>query len=1652
MIVIDGLDEISGGEPAALLVLDRLHRVIAKHNGVKAIVLSRPFTKALPKSTRKFIIDAKHTHEDIHHLVMRSLNSYHHFNDQRQGDIETIADRITHSAQGSFLWANMTLKNLRKEKTHAEFLHALEKVPQSLTDAIQKLVSTVDLTESNTRLLIAWLLVAERPLTLIELKNLLETDVSRNIHTRRHMDVESILRDACDSLVVVRDGIVRFWHVEIKLHLLDLSSQGKTTLLPLKDAQKDLTIRLLAYVKSCLTTHHEPSLEPLEPQVLDELFQKHQLLSYSARYWQSHFRHSPMYSPNGSHTFPVEFKSAFPGSTVLAKIERSCWELQTSVTETVDMHLLALTIRQSVLSEKHESVLQDQITIACTYEKLSQTVEASKYYYQASRLSQTIMSKQSTLAITCATAFLACTTAVTITTRTDISNHTEEMLKYIVMTEKHRHGVTSEVAIKYNTLLAQFYINIKETESAATVYKEIYQAKIERYGQFSSEAIEISERLAIVLQKESKWEESVHYNRSVFEYAEMTMKIIDVRRITITFRMAETYEFQRDLEKAEETYINLWRKVTDVCRFERTTESHERKIEVTIQYTRFLRRHQREIEAESILRGLWAEYETEGITSEVVITRLICIGEELKTMGVFKAALSIFISVWSHFKTNKKQSTVEAASVAVLLAETVQEIHTRTESSSSYESILVEVFESTTLRSTTTKVDVSTIRTCETLSTFYTQQKRWAEALKVCYASLHSLWPSIITFQGNIELPKEFSREAIEIATRVAYCHSQELQFEKAEKIYLHIFQATKSTYHIQDEIVSKTTKTLITFYEDSKQFDKIIGVHEELVEAYRKSLGPAHALTIQTFYHLAKLCVQHDHKKSHSYYLAIMTSLNKGSNVCHADAFEASVTLANIYYQEKRWTDARNIYTTLWTTFTVRGKEYNMSTEIVKTIYERYNYILTEVVKVEYSVLRKVSVEYRESCVTVFGAHSEITLEATLLLAEVNSQNVKYQHEAVKIYEEVFSKTEFNITNNSTSTVSIFAAAKQRLAQLYIATSSSDATLTKKAVALYSERFELTKTKFGCSHEATLTQLTETVKTYKKQENQYFHSTAISLLQSSTLEILTTEKDSQRLFDAGVTLATTYTSCGYVENAYELLKELRRQIIFRNFRSSEKFSFKIDRSIDRCSYVFLIAMEETLKGSKKVSFSEVMTELLTESILYRHYNTSITQSKSLEITLSHGAHLRSFLLTRRQQDQAKVFEDELFEIFLKRTGSAIRSGRHVTRVFFIILLEELGQDGSDSHLANAACVSGNNRVISLIEQSKFQEAYDLATCISQFVHHHRGYHHTSSVGSGFKLSLYMAGRGTKSCSDPKLRTQMMELSRIILDEVLGACKHLQINFMQMQPTELNDLVALMGEQQKYGDLEWLLEQLWSSRHDQASWSSATIVWIGRRLVEVRFSHNDKRKSAIHLCDEIYYNLRRVWGPLDKTTIEMSTLLSQLYTSAGRYIDAMNVHEEVLRQLVSDENDDISMDEAAPMAMTHLELLKRSYQRAGGWEKDPQSCHELYSQLLDAFGKEKGWHSTPIEKWSTKAPTDNVGTFTAPTSWEFMSAEDEKKKRQNLLRRASENWAAKGYPGTNGKIAPKGAANGNVNGHGKVESKGEVNGFTPMKAPPVLTL
>lgn len=155
----------------------------------------------------------------------------------------------------------------------------------------------------------------------------------------------------------------------------------------------------------------------------------------------------------------------------------------------------------------------------------------------------------------------------------------------------------------------------------------------------------------------------------------------------------------------------------------------------------------------------------------------------------------------------------------------------------------------------------------------------------------------------------------------------------------------------------------------------------------------------------------------------------------------------------------------------------------------------------------------------------------------------------------------------------------------------------------------------------------------------------------------------------------------------------------------------------------------------------------------------------------------------------------------------------------------------------------------------------------------------------------------------------------------------------------------------------------------------------------------------------------------------MLELLSQLYTSAGHYREAMGVHEEILRLAVEgDDGDDRTTDHITPkIARRHLDLLKRCYQRLGGWDKSPSTYKNIVDELIrmKEYGGSEEWKGVrSVDKWNAKEKADAMGEYVVPKDWELVHRScmtetgDEReiplseKGPRMSLRRAISNWGS----------------------------------------------
>lgn len=1663
IILVDGLDEVSGGEAAASSLFKRLHALAVDYGNVRAVITSKTVFSSPHGGIRRLQLTPDQVHDDLRRSLMPTLLGCKHFLELSQAHRDELVDRVAHAANGNFLWAKLVIKSARNADSKHSFQKAVQEAPKSLPELIQKFCEPLGLSKgSSHRSILTWVLVAVRPFTLPELNDLIRTDAYKNA-SEIGVDISELITDRLDFFLGVQDGIVRFRHGAIRRHFLDLSQQGK--LMPsLKEAHKDVTARLMQYCKASLTHHYEPSFDLIETILVESLVKKHDLLKYAVSYWVQHYRKSSFNTEDAGTDISAEFKSLFAGSTIMVMLEWILWDTRYPLLEALELQELTFNIRRKILGAKSKAVLQCLVILTKACSSLRNSQKTIKYSYEAFTLAKEVLVQFDVLTIRCTTVFLEYTENYISTTRTEIITHKEVVLKFMISMCKHRHGANSTQVIHWMEYLAKMYMEIREEDSARIIYEEINEIIIRIYGHSSDEARSITEKI-LFLKKKNNSKPVEGYAESLFHSHEKLVEITTVKQITFILQTAREYESRGEILRAEEMYVNVWIKVIELCRIHSSEEWQIAKLDVAIAFVQFLERQKRYEEASSIVICIWEEYGQSTFQSEIIVMRIKIIAEVMKSIGLLTLAVTVFKSIFSYFKSIGKSTSHEATSTSELITKTVEIITQETQSTSTtistskstttssttttttmttaeIKSTMREIFESSFSETSVTSTEVRSriIKASSALIKIHMLEENFSEATEVIRKTLEICWKVLVTGVGMIALPEVCVTEVINIAYTLAVCYRRQQLFEKAEEIYIRIYQACIFSLKIHDERVALALSTLVDFYEEHHCHEKTIDVYIDILHIYRRQLGASHDITIKALYTLASLCIKYGRKIGYEYYAEIVAVLNKGHKFCHRSALDAAVILVEWYYVEERWTDVKNLCEVISATFHHDHKEHKFEARIVELVYTKYISVL-EHLQVEYMEVRKVSLSYREICTTIFGASASITISAMITVAKISERHEKYYEEAVSIYEEVIKKTSTTTTTStttiSTTTTTTLKEVKQRLSTLYVKviTSSSSTSVStttiERAITLKIEHHEQVKKEWGCWHESTLTTVKELVILYLKLETSETHGKINSFLQNFFLDVVRTENSAQQLFHAAVILAEVFTLSHRVEFGLHLLQQIRGWLITQDKNTHKDLQIQVSSHRAKECYIFLAAFEYKLRGVISISYSQIMAEIFAEAVLYHRFMQLVETKSSVEVVVLHGALLCHFLRQHKRHSQLRLVEERVYEIFMTQYGSIFKTKTEITFMFLTSILEEIGKSETVVDMDRAACVAGVVRVKALLEHGQYQQAFEVGSCAFQFASARKLYHRVPNIEYGFKLSQYLAGRLVKRSIEAKLREQMVELSMKIIREVLAACQEADIDVVRLKYSDLDELVGLLGEQKNFTDLERLLTKLWASREVQKGWSREEVIGVGRALVRA-YAGAGKQTEAVRLCENICYNLRRVKGLLHKLTLDMYCLLAEVYGAAGRWREAMGVHEDLIRVAIQEDEDfdedgepDYKLEraQAVELVVQQLQLLRLAHARLGGWDKSERAYHDLYAMAAKKFGDEVTGKVSPVEKWAGKADKSleaQVGAFVMGEPWTIRKYPNEPvgssiastqttptkglRRPQNQVKRATSNW------------------------------------------------
>lgn len=1152
----------------------------------------------------------------------------------------------------------------------------------------------------------------------------------------------------------------------------------------------------------------QPTLEPLNHYELSELFNSFEALQYSARYWTSHFKASPMHITTTSHKITTNFKTCFPDSTLLAAIEGSCYQSQFPIANALNHYLLALSIRTMIIGGTSEPVLQTLLNAARAKQVTLRSTEINEYYYVAWKLSVSLGLPM--IATTCCHKYLEMTSSVAAKKNSEITTYRIEMLEYMINTLRE-----ATVQVAYFEQLATIYITIGETEKAAEYYQEIYNLNVRIYGRSAKETRSSYQKLTSTVQKSTKVEKIHEITKKDYDEAVYTLPATDPKRISLTWSMIELYEKQKDTRRLEETLLTLWQSLTKVTK---DSKSQETKFEVALRYTELLKHQKRIREAENILRTIWIDLEQE-TESTRTINRMKTIGDQLQSVGAVESACLIFARLWAYYVNTGKQSSAEASSVSSSLAQVTRE----TTAESNNLTTLVETFQVTFVMSTTKSINSTTVKNAVTLVDAYYQEKNWDGVIRVGTITLDELWPAFNkTKELSSPLPEKYNREVMEIVNRLLFAHLQLRQFEPAEFIYQKIFYATIATPSSPDDLLVSSSEKLIDFYRFHSMLEKSTTIYLDLYEELRKRHGKMNTMTISTLYALGGISLQlNDTKDAEFAYREICTNLTQGADLVHKDAIKACLALCNIYEQQRQYSSAQKVYSTLWHTFIKHGKDYELQPEFAEELDQKYVRILKQV-KTDYDVLHQLAVDYRKACVRFYGISSEITLKATLQLAKINEESEKHREEAINMYEEAYQKSKYLPKGQvSESTLTTIQTARKSLAHLY---SNSKLSNSPRAVTLYYEELQAQHSKSGHVHQDAFMWLNLLCIALSKQGNKDSLQKANETLEASIFNILRREKSSQRLADSGSRIAEIYLNSGLKSDGEQFLAQLRSQAVFGFSDISQKLKLASGTKFDASAWIFIITFGVTLAG-RKDSFSSAMSDLISEFFMYEEYHRSTLEKASFLTTLVYGSRLLQFTRNIGDIKGTAIVESQLLEYFSANLNAPRTITKAVLGEFLQLVLIRIHTLEPDVSILKI----GSQVVNAYLDKGKLQEAYDWSYLLDRFQQFQGGYDSLEKIDLGLQVALVLAGRGNIKFQDAKIGAATFELSQSITKQIMGAVRSQHINIIEVSIDLLNDACGLLGDHRNLNDLEVSIPALSCQTYSNNSSTSGFSPHSGRR-------------------------------------------------------------------------------------------------------------------------------------------------------------------------------------------------------------------------------
>lgn len=1497
VLVVDGIDDALCDEKS---MFRRLIGATDKSKNVRLITLGRAKFADAPGQASMQITDAL-IFDDIMAVVRSHFESDTEFAHMSEFEQESVVSLLTEASGGSFIWAKLATKRLRRAVGIDSFRTAVELITKSkpaITEFVQQNVSSSSMTDEARHMLL-WLATAERPLSLKEIATLSCVHVEKGaISDIIHVDVLATLKPV-QNLVFMQHGLLCIRHGLIRASLRELQTKGQ--LVPLvKDDHADLASRLLSYIKTAVPEQHEPSIQLLDDHDKFQLLNRYPLLDFAVRYWPVHLTKSKVFTSEGSTGAAKTFNKVFPTTVTSLRLQATLWQ-HCPVPLLLAYQSTVAVIYRECFTTKSPLTLQCIIYLALIHRQLGRTDEAAALFFEATTLSSKRRSVEIdyTLTTQMAESWIQLIETKTFSSRADIMNKLEEISTILIHRYNSKSSQSSTQLVSTLHHLAEYYRSVKEMKK----YEKVMESIHSRFKtETESGAREETESGGSVLLKGMHQETITEEGGMLHLEIEERDDLIEGSESSI--KEAEKLVLAGRIDAAEKIYIDAWQRASREYRLHRSEVWAERNLNALLTYSQFLQTQKRTSEASALLVSVWEEYSHQSSTllAQGSVSLLKQVAESVKSMGLTSVSLSISKFCMQYYKSTNRTNTSMYREVKEEVQRTTKEVLKRTSSTTemntSEKSLEETIYEyagsMTTMRSDTFAMVNNLIST-------YMSQKRYQDATTFITRVLKGVWPSFFAAKvQNITLVSEYVDDCLGLATRLAECYSTRRRRNDEEDIRVRIYRALRSGREVDDKQRDNATQALLSFYGKTSQDDSGIAIRQEVLNDLIGRHGEHHATVLKVLWDLAEL--SRPRPAFVGYYQKIIRVLNENGKTSKPEALKPVIIVATELWNRGAVSEALPYYKTLFSTFfqSPKSSPALRDSSLMRECFDRYLGCLRHA-KTSFTVIHKIATEYQSQCKTLYGASAFIAIQATLTLAKICQESKATEMQALTLYEELVKTGTQEIDLKGISS-ELDVMRQEQLDSVVKDSSKSTKFSTEqveRVVEVLHKRFSAVHEQFGWSHEESLTQYAELLQFQSRHQSsskQETKETVSRELREATVSILTAHKTLTKLVSAAKTIASSYQVSQQMAQATELTEELYRQLVMKDMSHAKSSHF--DLSVcGRESLVFLAQLEYSL-GRTSASMTEIMAGLVAQMAYLEEFR-SLTRSKSsefLDVSTAAARIHQSLESSGRTREAGHVFEQYASWVanakpnFMRQAKMSATE----TKVLLQAVMKHMNTHKSRDMVRTAGII-GNTHVMELVDECHCDTACDLArACFKLVAANPESYHTPVLAKLVLTMSLQLGARamdyGNKLT--PDARRSLLEVSKPILTDVVvrvllaskdkeAMMETSRINLAKLGPAHLHRLVAVLGAQENYTTLAQVLTALWESREAQQEWNPAVTFSLARRYILARYVVGDSA-AALRIAEHIVYNCRRVHGLCHPATVEMALLLSQLYSGVAQ--------------------------------------------------------------------------------------------------------------------------------------------------------------------------